>query len=68
MKTNGNDKALEAHKIFPYLAWGLTVIFSFFVYNITMELKSATESLQAQTKALQLNVNTPVEEIKNFEI
>jgi hypothetical protein len=67
MKTNGNDKTLEAYKIFPYVAWGLTVVFSFFVYNITMDLKTVTENLQAQTKALELKVNTPTEKIEDFE-
>ena len=67
MKTNGNDKALEAYKIFPFVAWGLTIVFAFFVYNITMELKSITESLEAQTKALETKVNTPVGEITDFE-
>ena len=67
MKTNGNDKALEAYKIFPFVAWGLTVVFAFFVYNITMELKAITESLEAQSKALQIKVNTPVNEIDDFE-
>ena len=67
MKTNGNDKTLEAYKIFPYVAWGLTVVFSFFVYNITMDLKTVTENLQSQTKALELKVNTPTEKIEDFE-
>jgi cell division protein FtsN len=67
MKTNGNDKSLEAYKIFPFIAWGLTVVFAFFVYNITMELKAITESLEAQSSALQMKVNTPVEDITNFE-
>jgi len=67
MKTNGKDKSLEAYKIFPYVAWGLMVIFSFFVYNITMDLKAVTENLQAQTKTLELKVNTPVEKITDFE-
>ena len=67
MKTNGNDKALEAHKIFPYIAWSLTVVFAFFVYNITLDLKEITLELQEQTKQLQIKVNTPPEEIIDFE-
>jgi len=67
MKTNRNDKTLEAYKIFPYIAWGLTIVFSFFVYNITMELKSVAESLERQTQALQVKVNTPPGEILDFE-
>ena len=39
MKTNGNDKALEAYKIFPDVACTLTFGFAFFLCNITMELK-----------------------------
>ena len=67
MKTNGNDKALEGYKIFPYVAWALTVIFAIFVYNITMELKAVTEDLQKQTQRLQEKVNMPVEQIEDFE-
>lgn len=67
MKTNGNDKALEAYKIFPYVAWGVTVVFAFFVYNITLELKEITQDLQKQTSQLQEQVNKPVDKITDFE-
>ena len=67
MKTNGNDKALESYKIFPYVAWGVTLFFTVFVYNITMELKNVTEDLQAQTQYLVEKVDTPVEQIEDFE-
>lgn len=67
MKTNGNDKALEAYKIFPYVAWGLTILFAVFVYNITMELKAVTDDLQAQTKHLSAQLNQRPEHIEDFE-
>lgn len=67
MKTNGNDKSLETYKIFPYVAWALTIIFAIFVYGITMELKAVTEDLQKQTQWLQERVNMPVDQIKDFE-
>jgi hypothetical protein len=67
MKTNGNDKALEAYKIFPYVAWTLTFVFAFFVYNITMKLNAVAESLQAQTEFLQERINVPPEQIENFD-
>lgn len=67
MKTNGNDKALESYKIFPFVAWGITFAFAYFVYDITTELKSVVQDLQVQTEQLQEQVNTPVQEIKNFE-
>ena len=66
MKTNGNDKALEAYKIFPYVAWGLTVVFALFVYNIAQELQDVSTELQAQTQQLQVFINTPPEKIEDF--
>jgi len=66
MKTNGNDKALEAYKIFQYVAWALTFGFALFVYNITMELKTVAENLQAQTEFLQEQIKTAPEK-QNYE-
>jgi len=66
MKTNNNDKALETYKIFPFVAWGITLAFAFLVYDITMELKDAVQDLQVQTQYLQDRVNTPVEHISDF--
>jgi len=63
-----NDKALEGSKIFPYVAWGITFIFAYFVYNIVVELKTITNDLQTQTKQLQNKVNVPVSEITDFEL
>tara|TARA_B100000508_G_scaffold20642_1_gene14067 strand:- start:2103 stop:2333 length:231 start_codon:yes stop_codon:yes gene_type:complete len=67
LKPQKNDRTLESLKIFPLVAWGLTVGFAFFVYNITMELKEVTTDLQAQTQYLQEQINTPVYKITDFE-
>ena len=67
MKTNGNDKALESYKIFPFIAWGLTIGFTLFVYNLASELKEITLDLQEQTQSLEAKINTPTTEIDNFE-
>jgi hypothetical protein len=67
MKIHGNDRTLESFKIFPYVAWAITVGFSIFVYNIALELKTVTEDLQKQTQFLQERVQTPVEAIDTFE-
>lgn len=53
MKTNGNDKTLESYKIFPYIAWIVTIVFAVFVYNITVELRDTVHTLQIQTQYLQ---------------
>ncbi|MFT7644843.1 MAG: hypothetical protein ACI9BF_000504 [Candidatus Paceibacteria bacterium] len=68
MKTNGNDKSLEAYKIFPYIAWTVTFIFAYFVYSITIDLKIVAQDLQVKTQQLQENVNTPIHEIVDFEL
>ncbi len=62
-----HERALETLKVFPYIAWGLTVVFAFFVYNITRELQAVTHDLQRQTEELRVQVGTPVHEITNFE-
>lgn len=67
MKTNGNDKALEAYKIFPYVAWTVTILFAVFVYNITIELKAVTDDLQKQTKSLNAKLDQRPELIEDFE-
>jgi hypothetical protein len=59
--------ALETFAIFPYVAWGLTIVFAVFVYNITQELQAITADLQAQTAELRHNANIPVNEITDFE-
>lgn len=62
-----NDRRLEAFKIFPYVAWSLTLIFTCFVYNIVMDLREVTTDLQAQTDYLKQQVNVTPDKIKNFE-
>lgn len=67
VKPTAGDKTLESLKIFPYIAWGVTVLFAFFVYNITIELQAVTKDLQKQTIELEAKVNAPVESIHDFE-
>jgi hypothetical protein len=67
MKKFGPDKTLESFKLFPYIAWAITLLFSIFVYNITFELKTVAQDLQKQTQFLQEQVSTPPQDIENFE-
>ena len=66
MKTIGTDRTLESFRIFPYVAWGITVLFAVFVYNITLELKAVTDDLQAQTNYLNERINVAPEDITDF--
>lgn len=67
MKTNGNDKALESYKIFPFIAWTLIIGFALFVYSMIMELKASTERLSARTELLEQHVRTAPGSIVDFE-
>jgi hypothetical protein len=67
MKTNGNDKALESYKIFPVIAWTVTIGFAVFVYTIAMDLKDTAAKLGQQADLLQKNANTPAGEIIDFD-
>jgi hypothetical protein len=53
---HGSDKSLESFAVFPYVAWGVTIAFAFFVYNIAVELQDTAARLEIQTKALEQNV------------
>jgi len=55
-KTTGK-RSLEKYKVFPIIAWGLTLLFAFFVYNITTELQGVTSQLQTQADQLQVQID-----------
>lgn len=61
-----SDKNLESLPIFPVVAWGLTIIFAFFVYDLATDLQETSERLKKQADALELKINTPVHEITDF--
>jgi len=47
-----SKRSLERYKIFPYVAWALTIVFALFVYKIVLELQDVTTQLASQTDAL----------------
>jgi len=56
MKQDTGKRSLEGLKVFPYVAWGLTVVFALFVYNITTDLQAVTAQLQQQTQAMEAKI------------
>lgn len=56
MKQDRGKRALEAYRVFPYVAWVLTFGFAVFVYNIVTELQAVTLQLQSQTEALERQI------------
>ena len=47
------DRKLESFKIFPYIAWGLVILFVFFVYKLTTHLNTTTTELDEQSSSLE---------------
>jgi uncharacterized membrane protein len=58
MKKTTGKRSLEGYKIFPFIAWGLTLAFAVFVYNITTELQGVAEQLQSQATQQALQIDT----------
>lgn len=61
-----SDRKLESFKIFPYIAWGLIIIFVFFVYKLTTSLNATAEELDAQSSSLENKVNANNKDLKNL--
>jgi len=57
MQQDTGKRSLEGLRIFPYVAWGLTAAFAFFVYQITTDLQQVTQDLQQQTAELQEKID-----------
>lgn len=56
------DRTLESFPIFPYIAWGVTFFFAYFVYQIVGELQETTKQLQMQADSIQEMIEVPVKE------
>lgn len=44
-----NSQKIETQQIFPYIAWGTVIIFTFFVYSLALELRAVSENLKETT-------------------
>ena len=51
--STSNEHAIEKTRIFPYIAWSLTLGFVLFVYTLVMELQAEVDSLQTAIEARQ---------------
>jgi hypothetical protein len=64
---NQTNRKIETLKIFPYIAWTTVILFALFVYNLTVETREALKNLEYSVSQLESKVNTPVNEIEDFE-
>lgn len=69
MRPRSTDKTVESLKIFPYVAWGLVILFGFFVYRLTTTLDATASELDEKSSQLETKVQGSLEELKraNFE-
>lgn len=59
-----SDRNLESLKVFPYIAWGVTIFFAIFVYNIALELQETADQLATQAAYLEAQTKLPVNQIE----
>jgi hypothetical protein len=60
------DRKLESFKIFPYIAWGLIILFVFFVYKLSTTLDKKSEELDKETSSLETKINVKNKDLKNI--
>lgn len=53
-----SKRSLEGYRLFPYLAWGLTIIFALFVYHLANEVQDVTAQLSTQGQTLEQQIMT----------
>jgi hypothetical protein len=60
------DLSLERLRVFPYIAWGLVIGFSLFVYSLVINLNEATAELKATAMANETRAHQDPLQIKDF--
>lgn len=53
------NHTLESHKVFPYIAWTVVILFAVFTYNLTTRLHAQLSDLGDETDQLEAQVATP---------
>ena len=60
------DANLESHKLFPYVAWGIVFLFSFFVYTLVTDLQAVAGELAEKNQGLKEKTSVDVADIEDF--
>lgn len=66
-KIGSSNRSLEGFRAFPYVAWGLIILFAFFVYKITLELQAVTNDLSIQNQQVQFQIDTLENRLEKVE-
>ncbi len=69
MLRRSTDRKLESFKLFPYIAWGLIILFIFFAYKLATNLNHTAKELGTKSSSLESKVKADTEDFKdiNFE-
>lgn len=59
-----SDRSLESFRIFPYIAWGVTIFFAVFVFNIALKLQATADQLAQQATYLE----SQTKQINNLDL
>jgi hypothetical protein len=63
--TNKDSKSLESYKIFPVIAWSVTIGFAYFVYTLSLDLRDAIQDIHTQTEATQRLLEENLNRLEN---
>jgi hypothetical protein len=66
MKRTFQSRKLESFKLFPYIAWGLIILFVVFVYKLSTALDTKSKELEEQTSSLESKVEVKNRDLKNI--
>lgn len=58
-KVRLGDRSLEQYRVFPYIAWVMTIGFAVFVLHLTLELRAAAEHFTTRATNSAHTIPTP---------
>lgn len=60
MQIYNKDNRLESHRIFPYVAWTVVILFALFVLNLVLNIEKRIAALEERSTTVSSEYNVPV--------
>lgn len=67
MMQRPTDRKLESFKIFPYIAWGLIILFGIFVFMLATNLNKTADEIDTTTSSLEIKANASTKDLKTMD-
>lgn len=61
------DRKLESSKLFPYIAWGLIIIFGVCVTLLAKNLNKTADKIDTTTSSLETKANASTKDLKTMD-